>query len=62
MTEITEIILHENEIGDTNWKKLINLERLNLSNNKLKNFDMKTLPPSLEEIDLGDNRLKDLNL
>lgn len=62
MTELTEIILHENEVADANWKKLVNLERLNLSNNKLKHFDMQTLPPSLEEIDLGDNALKDLNL
>jgi len=62
MSEITELILHDNEIEEINWKKLTNLERLNLSHNKLKSFDMKSLPPHLLEIDLGDNNLTSLNL
>jgi len=35
MTEIRELILKGNDIKEINWKKFINLERLNLSENNL---------------------------
>jgi Leucine-rich repeat (LRR) protein len=38
-------------------RKFTNLERLNVSDNDLKGFELKMLPQSLLELDIGDNKL-----
>lgn len=59
---IKQLILKGNQIQQIDWKKLKNLQRLDVSHNNLKNFVMQSLPESLLEIDLGDNSLQKLNL
>lgn len=62
MKDLKEVILRDNEIRPINWSKLHDLERLNLSDNKLDFFHMECLPQNLVEIDVGYNKLKFLNL
>lgn len=62
MTELTEIILHDNEITQIDCQKLTNLERLNISHNKLNSFDLKSLPTNILEVDIGYNGLTTLDL
>jgi Leucine-rich repeat (LRR) protein len=57
MVEIKELILKGNRLRQPDLRKFINLERLNVSDNDMQNFELKLLPPCLLELDIGDNKI-----